>query len=235
MFGGAANGGPVFSFGGASSQPSSGPVVFGQTAPSAPSMFGSSLAPGGGGSTGTNSPFTFGGASSLATTPAAGTPEAVNEIEEGKETKADGDEGPQEQISLTDGGPGEEDESVVHEVRAKALKLVDVDGDGENDNESKKKEWKTQGVGPFRIMKHKTTGAVRMLLRAEPRGHVALNKTVLPNFTYKVEPAGGKLVKVTTASDDGKSLESWLLQVKTPAFAQALADRLEEHKTANKK
>lgn len=190
-----------------------------------------------------DSPFTFGGASSLATTPATGTPEPGAEQED-QGTKADGDDAPQEQISLTEGGPGEEDESVVHEVRAKALKLV---VGGESDGESgggggggdkkaaaadKKNPWKTQGVGPLRLMKHKTTGAVRMLLRAEPRGHVALNKRILPDFNYRAE---NKYVKVTTSNDAGTGLETWMVQVKTKELAGALAEALETHKVANKK
>ncbi|KAL2165728.1 hypothetical protein VTG60DRAFT_3941 [Thermothelomyces hinnuleus] len=235
-FGGGSSSGPVFTFG-ASSQPSSAPI-FSQNPPAAQSIFGNSLAPGGGTSTGTNSPFTFGGASSLATTPAATTPEPSANAEDGQGTNADGDDAPQEQISLTGGGPGEEDESVVHEVRAKAVKLVtgsDSDDDsGSNADKAKKNKspWKVQGVGPLRLLKNKTTGSVRMLLRAEPRGHVALNKAILPDFNYK---ADAKYVKVTTATDDGKGLETWMLQVKTPASAQALAEALEEHKRANKK
>lgn len=189
-----------------------------------------------------DTPFTFGGASSLATTPAATTPEPSANAEDGQGTNADGDEAPQEQISLTEGGPGEEDESVVHEVRAKALKLVtgadsgdDSGSNADKDQAKKKSPWKVQGVGPLRLLKHKTTGSVRLLLRAEPRGHIALNKTVLPEFTYKAEPSGSKYVKLTTATDDGKGLETYMLQVKTPAMAQALAESLEEHKKANKK
>jgi len=174
----------------------------------------------------------------LATTPATGTPEPVMP-EDSRGTNADGDEGPQEQISLTEGGPGEEDEDVVHEVRAKAVKLV-TGGDSEDDDsgsakDKKKSPWVTQGIGPLRVLKHKNTGAVRMLLRAEPRGHVALNKLVLPNFSYKVEPAGSKYVKLTTATDDGKGLETWMLQVKTPDAAKLLAESLEASKKANAK
>lgn len=172
----------------------------------------------------------------MATTPAATTPEPSANAEDGQGTNADGDDAPQEQISLTDGGPGEEGESVVHEVRAKAVKLVTSsesdDESGSNAKKAKQSTWKTQGVGPLRLLKNQSTGAVRLLLRAEPRGHVALNKTVLPNFTYK---ADAKTVKLTTATDDGKGLETWVLQVKTPVFAQALAEALEEHKVANKK
>jgi hypothetical protein len=250
-FGGPSSG-PAFSFGGAS-QPSSAPM-FSQNPPSATPIFSNSLVPGGGTSTGTSklcndpsrefiintscsdSPFTFGGASSLATTPAATTPEPSANAEDGQGTNADGDDAPQEQISLTDGGPGEEGESAVHEVRAKAVKLVTSsesdDESGSNAKKAKQPTWKTQGVGPLRLLKNQSTGGVRILLRAEPRGHVALNKTVLPNFTYKADT---KTVKLTTATDDGKGLETWVLQVKTPVLAQALAEALEEHKVANKK
>ncbi|KAK3948218.1 hypothetical protein QBC32DRAFT_222470 [Pseudoneurospora amorphoporcata] len=211
----------MFAFGG--QQPSGGGSMF-NLAP-----------PVGGTSTGTDSPKTFGGASSLATTPGVGTPEPVAaESKDAQGTHADGDEAPQEQISLVEGGPGEEDESVVYEVRAKAYKLVAPDNDDDEGSKEKKKPsvWKTQGVGPLRLLKHKDTGAVRMLMRVEPRGNIALNKTILPNFTYKPDSAAPKNIKITTATDDGKGLETWMLTTKT---TQALADALEEHKKANEK
>jgi len=179
-----------------------------------------------------DTPFTFGGASSLATTPATGTPEpAAAEAEETRGTNTDGDEAPQDQISLTEGGPGEEDEDVVFEVRAKALKY---EPDSDDNGGKSKSPWSTKGVGPMRLMKHKSTGAVRILLRGEPRGHVVLNKTLLPNPTYKPEP-GGKYVKVTAASDDGKKLESWMLQVKSSDLGEKLAEALNANKKANEK
>ncbi|EGS18650.1 uncharacterized protein CTHT_0052560 [Thermochaetoides thermophila DSM 1495] len=257
---------PIFSFG--ASQPSSTPLFGQNNPPAASNIFASSLAPVGGTSTGTSkhvpsflesenkasayssldSPFTFGGASSLATTPAASTPEpsAANAAAAGEDqgASADADEQPQEQISLTDGGPGEEDESVVHEVRAKAVKLVTAadssadssNGSGEKPAEKKSNSpWKVMGVGPLRLLKHKQTGAVRMLLRAEPRGNIALNKLVLPQFTYKPDAATPKFIKFAAARDDGKGLETWMIQVKTPQLAQELAAALEEHKKANEK
>lgn len=180
----------------------------------------------------------FGGASSLATTPAAGTPEpdAVKK-DDSKET-ADEDGAPQDQqVSLTEGGPGEEDEEVVHEVRAKALRHVPPKPDDDDDDEKDKKKaspWRTEGVGPLRVLKHKSTGAVRILLRAEPSGKVAMNKLVLPEIEYKVDK-GAKWIKVIAGKDDGKGLESWMLQVKNNEFAVKLAAALEEHKMANKK
>lgn len=151
--------------------------------------------------------------------------------------KADDEDAPQDQqLSLAEGGPGEEQEEVVHEVRAKALRHVPVQPDDDDEVKAKKKAapWQTEGLGPLRVLKHKTTGAVRILLRTEPSGKVAMNKLVLPNFEYKVEK-GAKWIKVTTAKDDGKGLETWMLQVKTNEFAVKLAAALEEQKMANKK
>ncbi|KAK7698225.1 hypothetical protein SLS64_012795 [Diaporthe eres] len=233
MFGGSqANGGSsMFNFGGASqapSQPTSSANMFsGQPANAAQGIFAGSLAPPAGSSTGTT------------TTPAAGTPEPeaaqAKKDSATSEQTADEDGKPQEQISLTEGGPGEEDEQVVHEVRAKALRLAPKsDDDDDKDKGAKKNPWKTEGLGPLRLLKHKSTGAVRILLRGEPRGNVAMNKTILPDFDYKVDK-GAKWIKVPCAKEDGKGLETWMLQVKTNDLALKLADALEENKKANKK
>ncbi|KAK3499811.1 uncharacterized protein B0T23DRAFT_306097 [Neurospora hispaniola] len=239
VFGQSSQNTPSITFGGAQDSTqqngSSNMFAFGGQQPSGGGSMFNLAPPVGGTSTGTDSPKTFGGASSLATTPAVGTPEPVAaESKDAQGTHADGDEAPQEQISLVEGGPGEEDESVVYEVRAKAYKLVAPEDDDDEGSKEKKKPsvWKTQGVGPLRLLKHKNTGAVRMLMRVEPRGNIALNKIILPNFTYKPEASAPKNIKITTATDDGKGLETWMLTTKT---TQALADALEEHKKANEK
>ncbi|ROV96278.1 hypothetical protein VMCG_07706 [Cytospora schulzeri] len=238
MFGGTQpNGGSsMFSFSSqAQSQPTSN-MFSAPPANAAQGIFASNLAPPPGSSTGTNTPL-FGGASSIATTPANGTPEpeaAASKKVNADEKTADEDGKPQEQISLTDGGPGEEDEEVVHEVRAKALRLVPSKADDDDKDKKSTSNWKTEGLGPLRVLKHKTTGAVRILLRAEPRGNIAMNKLVLADFDYKVDK-GAKWVKVPCAKDDGQGLETWMLQVKTNEFAVKLAGAMEENKTANKK
>ncbi|KAI1428645.1 hypothetical protein F5Y12DRAFT_782522 [Xylaria sp. FL1777] len=160
--------------------------------------------------------------SSMGTTPVNGTPEPQAPHE-------DGGEAPQEQISLTEGGPGEEDETLVHEVRAKAIKYIPVQ---KGDEDQEKSPWSTRGVGPLRVLKSKTTGAVRVLLRAEPRGHIALNKTILPDVEFKPKL---KTVNFVAADDNGSGLETWLLQVKTADLAVELAGVLEANKNANKK
>lgn len=118
-------------------------------------------------------------------------------------------------------------------MRAKVLKFVPPGDKSDNDEKAKSKSpWTTQGVGPLRLLKHKESGVVRLLLRAEPRGHVALNRALLPNMTYKADE---KYVKITTSNEKGDGLETWMIQVKTKDLASAAAEALEKNKGSNKK
>jgi len=127
----------------------------------------------------------------------------------------------------------EKDEDILHEVRAKALKFVPAGEKSEGEAKPKSTSpWSTRGVGPLRILKHKESGLVRLLLRAEPRGHVAINRAVLPDITYKADE---KYVRLTTSNESGDGLETWMLQVKTKESAKELAETLEKNKVFNKK
>jgi hypothetical protein len=128
-----------------------------------------------------------------------------------------------EQLDLTSGGPGEEDEDVLYEVRAKATLYEYVKKDDA-------KKWVTKGLGPLRVLKHRDTKATRILLRGDPTGKIVINKGLIPSFKY--EPTE-KTVKIMTTDDSGKSLETWLLQVKTPESAKALAEVLESNKASS--
>ncbi|OAA57709.1 Tubulin [Cordyceps fumosorosea ARSEF 2679] len=227
LFGGASAGGaPAFNFTAASPAQPQGGNMFGssQAAPS----FGASLQPpiGGSSTTGTNSPLNLGGGSSLATTPAAGTPEPSAQVEANKDGNEDDEGEKHEQINLTEGA--ESEEKTVYEVRAKALgHLSPEEQSGGDDKAKTKSPWTTKGVGALRVLKHKETNVVRLLLRAEPRGNVAINRALLPNVRYK---ADGKYVRVVTSNETGDGLETWMFQVKTKESATALAEALEEHK-----
>ena len=173
----------------------------------------------------------LGGGSSLATTPAAGTPEPSAHTD-GKDgvTGADNEGGERhEQISLTD--EVDESEEILHEVRAKVLKFIPASETLDDEKPKSKSPWTTQGVGQLRLLKHKQTNVVRLLLRGEPRGNIAINRAVLPKLNYKADE---KYVKLTTSNDKGDGLETWMIQVKTKEFAKALADALETHKASNK-
>lgn len=167
----------------------------------------------------------------MATTPAAGTPEPSTQADTAKDGEATNEDGEKhEQINLTDGV--NDDEEVRHEVRAKVLKFVPASEKSDEDKPKSKSPWSTQGVGQLRLLQHKETNLVRLLLRAEPRGHVALNRALLPNLTYKADE---KYVKLTTSNEKGDGLETWMIQVKTKDLAKELAESLEKNKEANKK
>lgn len=84
-----------------------------------------------------------------------------------------------------------------------------------------------QGVGPLRVLKHKDSGATRILLRADPSGTIVLNKSLLAGVKYEVNE---KTIKFPAAGEPGKGLETWLLQLKTPQFAQELGKIMENNK-----
>ncbi|KAF5021196.1 hypothetical protein F66182_6785 [Fusarium sp. NRRL 66182] len=229
VFGGASGstGAPGFSFTGASPAQNSTPT-FGSNQ-SAPAFGNGNLQPPAGGSTtGTNTPFSLGGGSSLATTPAGGTPEPSTQAEGATGGDEEGEK--HEQVNLAEGM--EEDEDVLHDVRAKALKFMPASEKSDEKKSKSQSPWSTQGVGALRLLKHKETNTVRLLLRAEPRGHIAMNRAVLADMSYTADK---KYVKMTTSNEKGDGLETWMIQVKTADMAKELAEALEKHKVHNKK
>ncbi|KAM5352233.1 hypothetical protein ACJ41O_004956 [Fusarium nematophilum] len=227
-FGGASgsSGAPGFSFSGASPAQNSAPT-FGSNQPAAPA-FGNLQPPAGGSTTGTNTPFSLGGGSSLATTPAGGTPEPSSQTDGAAGGDEEGEK--HEQVNLTEGL--EADEDILHDVRAKVLKFVPAGEKSEDKKTKSQSPWSTQGVGSLRLLKHKETNVVRLLLRAEPRGHIAMNRAVLADMSYKADK---KYVKMTTSNEKGDGLETWMIQVKSADMAKELAAALEKHKEHNKK
>ncbi|RDW82002.1 hypothetical protein BP6252_03114 [Coleophoma cylindrospora] len=172
--------------------------------------------------------WSFGGPSSTASSllPSAATSRATSpgQTTDG-DSAAEGGNDPDaehhEQIDLTKGGPGEEHEDCIYEVRAKALKFTPSDAGN---------PWSTKGLGPLRVLKHKENNATRVLLRADPSGTIVLNKGILAGVEYA---ANGKTLKFLCTSDSGSGLETWMLQVKTPESATALAQVLESNKSSS--
>ncbi|KAH0542128.1 hypothetical protein FGG08_003428 [Glutinoglossum americanum] len=174
--------------------------------------------------------FTFGGppksmasllVPSMATsvnTSRATTPGVTTDTgESANESTAEG-EGAEDsrQLNLTTRGPGEENEDVIFEVRAKVFQY---------NRESK--QYKSNGVGPFRVLKHRETGKTRMLLRSDPNGNIVLNAALLKDIKYENKAA--KFVSVVTALEDGQ-LISWQVKVGKNEDAIELARVLEDNK-----
>ena len=126
----------------------------------------------------------------------------------------------QEQIDLASGGPGEEDEEVMFQVKAKAIEF-----------DATKKGWITRGVGPVRVLRHNESDNTRILMRQEPSGKIILNAALLKAVTYKHSSSRPKAIEVPFATDSGK-LASYILTVGKEADAVKLASILEENKLA---
>lgn len=122
-----------------------------------------------------------------------------------------------EQTNLAAGGPGEENEDILFEVRAKALMY-----------DSEKKEWPIQGLGPLRVLKDRKTEKTRILLRQDPSGRIVLNAALMSAMSYDYSKPKG--VKMGVATDEGK-LNTWMIKVGKDDDATRLSDVLESNKS----
>lgn len=151
---------------------------------------------------------------SRATSPGVTTGESANE------SNADGEDDKvekQDQIDLTSLGPGEENEDVVLQVKAKALKW-----------ETDSSTWGSKGVGPLRVLKNRESHQTRVLLRQDPSGRIVLNFALSKSFTY--ESSQSKSVRVPFVSESSK-IETWVIKVANDDDAKKLASALEENKS----
>ena len=153
---------------------------------------------------------------SRATTPGVTTGESANESTADAQGEED-DVSKDRQIDLTAGGPGEEDEDVVFEVKGKAMVY---------DRPASK--WDVKGVGFLRVLKNRDTGNTRMLMRQDPSGKILLNTGLAPQFNYDSNQS--KHVRLPFANESGK-IEAWMLRVGKDEDAKRLVAVLEENKS----
>ena len=152
-------------------------------------------------------------ATSRATSPGATTGESANESNaDGEDDKAE----KQEQIDLTSSGPGEENEDVIMQVKAKALQW-------DKDLSS----WASKGLGPLRVLRNRESHQTRVLLRQDPSGKIVLNFALSKSFTY--ESSQSKTVRVPIVSESGK-IESWMIKVGNDEDAKKLASTMEDNR-----
>ena len=190
-----------------STTPAKSPSVgFGFAFGGPPKTATSTLAPFSTAASNTTSRATSPGASTAGESATESTAEGGNELVEHHE-----------QIDLTSGGPGEEDEDIVFEARAKAQSY-----------DFGQKIWVSKGLGILRVLKHRETSKTRMLMRQESIGKIILNAALLSAMKY--EYASPKSVKMAVASDNGK-LVTWFIRVGQDDDAHKLASVLEENKS----
>jgi hypothetical protein len=156
--------------------------------------------------------------------PSTGTSRATSpgNTTDGASVDEDRDAEKDEQINLAAGGPGEEEEEILYEVRSKALQFISPKLDAPS-------TWKSKGVGILRVLMHNETGRTRVVLRGDPSGFVILNKSLLAGIDYAADK---KTVRFGAAADEGSGIETYLLQVKTAELAEELANVLQQNKPA---
>jgi len=71
---------------------------------------------------------------------------------------------------------GEEDEEVMYSHRAKLYRYTDRYTDG---------QWKERGVGDIKLLKHKQTGRIRLLMRREQIHKLCCNHNLTPDLILK--------------------------------------------------
>ncbi|PWY88361.1 hypothetical protein BO70DRAFT_369251 [Aspergillus heteromorphus CBS 117.55] len=133
----------------------------------------------------------------------------------GAEDSGDGEGENLPQVDLARGGAGEENEDLVVESRARAMKHTAGGG------------WESQGVGFLRILKDKTTSRGRILVRADPSGNVILNARLMKEIKYSVAKNS---VQFMVPQAEGPP-QLWALRVKTSTDAERLSTSMEETKS----
>ncbi|GIJ92276.1 hypothetical protein Asppvi_011253 [Aspergillus pseudoviridinutans] len=118
------------------------------------------------------------------------------------------------QVDLARSRAGEEDEDIVIETRARALKIKSGAG------------WESQGVGYLRVLKNRNTSRSRIILRADPSGKVVLNAALLKDIKYTIN---ANSVQFLVPQAEGAP-EQWAVRVKGKEEAERLHSAIEESK-----
>ncbi|GIX64331.1 ran binding family protein 1, putative [Babesia caballi] len=126
---------------------------------------------------------------------------------------------------------GEEDEEVFWQQRSKLYRFA-TDTDGEQ-------VWKERGLGESKLLKHKTTGKIRFLLRQEKTLKVVANHYVLETESLcKLRPnIGSDKIWVWTANntyDDETKVEQLALKFGQIEHASLFKEKFEEAAKINK-
>ncbi|KAL2869826.1 RanBP1 domain protein [Aspergillus lucknowensis] len=154
------------------------------------------------------------GTPSRASTPGAASDAAADE------STADGEAAePLPQVDLARGGAGEENEDLVFEARARALKFTTIEPPPDSPPNTPKGTWDSQGVGYIRILKDRTTSRGRMLLRADPSGKVVLNASLFKEIEYTI---CGNSVQFLNPQPSGRPVK-WAIRVRPDVVDQLRA------------
>lgn len=111
---------------------------------------------------------------------------------------------------------GEEDELVIFSARAKLFRFTD-------------KQWKERGIGEMKLLKHKVTGKVRVLMRREHVHKICANHIILPEM--EIKPMKNETKAYFWVANDFAEetviLEKFCIRFKTADIAKDFYDTFE--------
>jgi hypothetical protein len=129
----------------------------------------------------------------------------------------------------------EEEEEVLVRIRSKLYVFIKEDVYG---GETRKNWWKERGSGDVKILKHKTTGATRLLMRQNQTLKICANHLLDPTTTL-VPQAGsdGKAFTFTAAdfADGSIKKDLFALRFSSQELAQTFKQAYDTNKSANSK
>lgn len=103
---------------------------------------------------------------------------------------------------------GEENEAVLYSHRAKLFRY-----------ESSTKEWKERGLGDIKLLKHKETGKLRLLMRRDQVLKLCLNHIILPDMEFTPKDDKTWLWYAADYSEGDISHENFACRFKTAEIA----------------
>ncbi|TMW43955.1 hypothetical protein DOY81_010964, partial [Sarcophaga bullata] len=110
---------------------------------------------------------------------------------------------------------GEEDEDLLYVHRAKLYRFVDG-------------EWKERGLGNVKILRHKETKKLRVVMRREQILKICLNHMLNEDVDYKRKDDKSWLFVVNDFSEGSVELEKFSLRFKTKEVAEAFMDAVKK-------
>lgn len=118
---------------------------------------------------------------------------------------------------------GEEDETALFSSRAKLFRFVD-------------KQWKERGIGEIKLLKHKVTGKVRVLMRREQIHKICANHVITSDMEIKPMKNETKAYfwVANDFADETVVLEMFCIRFKTADIAQQFSDIFEKSRLESK-
>lgn len=112
---------------------------------------------------------------------------------------------------------GEEDEVVIFSARAKLFRFVD-------------KQWKERGLGEMKLLQHKKTGKVRVLMRREQIHKICANHIILPEMEIKqmMNETKAYFWVANDFAEETVIFEKFCIRFKTAEIAKQFYDTFEK-------